>query len=71
VVEDPVHEMTLAEARRIQPDAEVGSEIRIPKNTDQLGRISAQTAKQVILQKVRERNARRCTTSTRGARANW
>ena len=54
VVEDPAHEMTLAEARRIQPDAEVGSEIRIPKNTDQLGRISAQTAKQVILQKVRE-----------------
>ena len=54
VVEDPVHEMTLAEARRIQPDAEAGAEIRITKNTDQLGRISAQTAKQVILQKVRE-----------------
>jgi N utilization substance protein A len=54
VVEDPAHEMTLAEARRIQPDAEIGSEIRITKNTDQLGRISAQTAKQVILQKVRE-----------------
>ncbi len=54
VVEDPAHEMTLAEARRIQPDAEAGTEIRITKNTDQLGRISAQTAKQVILQKVRE-----------------
>jgi N utilization substance protein A len=53
-VEDPVHEMTLAEARRIQPDAEIGSEIRIPKNTEALGRISAQTAKQVIFQKVRE-----------------
>ena len=53
-VEDPVHEMTLAEARRIQPDAEIGSEIRIQKNTAALGRISAQTAKQVILQKVRE-----------------
>src|SRR5579862_4008527 len=53
-VADPVHEMTLAEARRIQPDAEVGSEVRIPKNTDALGRISAQTAKQVIFQKVRE-----------------
>src|SRR6516164_10365230 len=33
-VEDPVHEMTLAEARRIQPDAEPGTEIRIPKNTE-------------------------------------
>jgi len=53
-VEDPVHEMTLAEARRINPDAQVGSEIRIPKNTEALGRISAQTAKQVIVQKVRE-----------------
>ncbi|MGA2038907.1 MAG: transcription termination factor NusA [Bryobacteraceae bacterium] len=53
-VEDPVHEITLAEARRIQPDAEVGTEIRLTKNTEQLGRISAQTAKQVILQKVRE-----------------
>ena len=53
-VEDPVHEMTLAEARRIMPDAEVGSEIRLQKKTDSLGRISAQTAKQVIFQKVRE-----------------
>jgi transcription termination/antitermination protein NusA len=53
-VEDTVHEMTLAEAKRIRHDAEVGSEIRIPKNTDALGRISAQTAKQVIFQKVRE-----------------
>ena len=39
---------------RIDPNAEVGSEIRIPKGTEALGRISAQTAKQVILQKVRE-----------------
>ena len=53
-VEDPVHEMTLAEARRVDPKAEIGAEIRIPKKTDALGRISAQTAKQVIFQKVRE-----------------
>jgi N utilization substance protein A len=53
-VADPVHEMTLVEARRIDPSAEIGSEVRIPKNTDALGRISAQTAKQVIFQKVRE-----------------
>ncbi len=53
-VEDPVHEMTLGEARRIDPEAAVGNEVRIPKNTDALGRISAQTAKQVIFQKVRE-----------------
>jgi N utilization substance protein A len=53
-VEDPAHEMTLSEARRIDSSAEIGSEVRIPKNTDALGRISAQTAKQVIFQKVRE-----------------
>jgi N utilization substance protein A len=53
-VADPVHEMTLGEAKRLNPEAEIGQEARIPKNTDALGRISAQTAKQVIFQKVRE-----------------
>ncbi len=53
-VEDPVHELTLAEGRRIDPAAEIGGEVRIQKKTDALGRISAQTAKQVIFQKVRE-----------------
>ena len=38
----------------IDPGAQIGQEIRIPKGTESLGRISAQTAKQVILQKVRE-----------------
>jgi N utilization substance protein A len=54
VVSDPVHEIALEEARRYDPSAEVDSVVRIPKNTEALGRISAQTAKQVILQKVRE-----------------
>jgi len=53
-VQDPVHEIALAEARRLDPAAELGSLIRVRKSTDLLGRISAQTAKQVILQKVRE-----------------
>src|SRR5579863_6288695 len=53
-VENPAVEMTLQEAKRIDPSAEIESEIRIPKSTDLLGRISAQTAKQVIFQKVRE-----------------
>ena len=51
---DPVHEMALDQALRINPEAAVGSEVRIEKPTDALGRISAQTAKQVIFQKVRE-----------------
>ena len=53
-VEDALNQLTVEQARAIDPGAEVGSEIRIPKSTDLLGRISAQTAKQVILQKVRE-----------------
>ena len=53
-VTDPLNEWTLEEARRHDPAAEIGGVVRIPKSTEALGRISAQTAKQVILQKVRE-----------------
>jgi N utilization substance protein A len=53
-VENPDTELTLLEARRINPAAGLESEVRIPKSTDLLGRISAQTAKQVIFQKIRE-----------------
>ncbi len=53
-VADPVLEMGLEEARGLDPNVEVGGEVYIPKPTDVLGRIAAQTAKQVIFQKVRE-----------------
>ncbi|HVT92315.1 MAG TPA: transcription termination factor NusA [Bryobacteraceae bacterium] len=53
-VQDAVNEITLDQAQRLNPAAQIDSEIRIPKPTEGLGRISAQTAKQVILQKVRE-----------------
>jgi transcription termination/antitermination protein NusA len=53
-VADPTREISIADARRKNPAAEVGTEIRTNKPTDVLGRIAAQTAKQVILQKVRE-----------------
>ncbi len=57
-VADPVtdadKEISLDAARAIDPALEIGGEIRTPKPTEALGRISAQTAKQVILQKVRE-----------------
>jgi transcription termination/antitermination protein NusA len=53
-VADPEKEISLEEARELDPGAEIGAEIRFPKPTEALGRISAQTAKQVILQKVRE-----------------
>ena len=53
-VTDPNAQVSLAEARKTNPAAEIGTEILTPKPTDVLGRIAAQTAKQVILQKVRE-----------------
>jgi N utilization substance protein A len=53
-VADPNREWTLAEAKKHKSDAEVGAEIVTPRPTDVLGRIAAQTAKQVIMQKVRE-----------------
>lgn len=66
VVEDvtsPVTEIALEEARdlyrglygdEVANSVEVGDEMEFPKPTDQFGRIAAQTAKQVIFQKVRE-----------------
>jgi len=53
-VVDPQKEVSLSEAKKKDPAAEVGTEILATKPTDVLGRIAAQTAKQVILQKVRE-----------------
>ena len=54
-VADPVTEISLEEAQELYgDDAEVDMEIEFPKPTDVLGRIAAQTAKQVIFQKVRE-----------------
>src|SRR6266496_1302532 len=54
-VEDPLMQITLDDARKVNPSLEVGGELRIPKVTEGiLGRIAAQLAKQVIFQKVRE-----------------
>lgn len=54
-IEDPNAQLALEEARKVDPNVEVGGEIRTYKSTDGvLGRISAQLAKQVIFQKVRE-----------------
>jgi N utilization substance protein A len=53
-VTDPDKEISLQDARGLNPAVEIGGEIRFAKPLDALGRISAQTFKQVILQKVRE-----------------
>ena len=54
-VTDPSTQISLAEAQELYGDeAEVDMEIEFPRPTEDLGRIAAQTAKQVIFQKVRE-----------------
>ena len=53
-VDDPDREVELEVARRQNPEAEVGDHILEPLPPIDLGRISAQSAKQVIVQKVRE-----------------
>ena len=54
-VTNPATEISLAEAQQLYgEEAEVDMEIEFPKSTEVLGRIAAQTAKQVIFQKVRE-----------------
>ncbi len=53
-VTNPKAEISLAEAREFDSEAEIGDEIGSVIEMDELGRIAAQTAKQVIFQKVRE-----------------
>ncbi|MDP1947826.1 MAG: transcription termination/antitermination protein NusA [Nitrospira sp.] len=54
VVANPKTEVSLQEARQFDSEAEVGDEIGSVIEMSDLGRIAAQTAKQVIFQKVRE-----------------
>jgi N utilization substance protein A len=53
-VEDPLAEWTVDEAQDHKPGAQIGDEIHLPIPTDGLGRIAAQSAKQVLYQRVRE-----------------
>ncbi len=51
---DPLIQMTLSDALKRNPSAKVGDIIEEPMESVEFGRIAAQTAKQVILKKVRE-----------------
>lgn len=53
-ITSPVKEILPEDAKRVDPDAEVGDEIGVKMDTSQFGRIAAQTAKQVIMQNIRE-----------------
>ncbi|MDH7484703.1 MAG: transcription termination factor NusA [Anaerolineae bacterium] len=53
-VTDPRVQLSLAEAQAIDPQAEIGSVILVDSTPADFGRIAAQTAKQVIMQRIRE-----------------
>jgi N utilization substance protein A len=51
---DPCHELSLTEAREIKKDAQLGQAIAVEVTPPNAGRIAAQTAKQVVMQRLRE-----------------
>lgn len=53
-IEDDVTEISLAQARTIHPDYSVGDKVEIEVTPANFGRIAAQTAKQVVVQRIRE-----------------
>ena len=53
-LEEPAREITVEEAHKTDPDLNIGETIEEQLESVSFGRISAQTAKQVIIQKVRE-----------------
>jgi N utilization substance protein A len=53
-VEDPVLEITLEEGRKLDADCEIGDSLGTKMDTSTFGRIAAQSAKQVIIQKMKD-----------------
>ncbi|MEO8083304.1 MAG: transcription termination factor NusA [Ardenticatenales bacterium] len=53
-IEDPLSQWTLEEALKVKPDARIGDTVTLEVTPKDFGRIAAQTAKQVILQRIRE-----------------
>lgn len=53
-VEDQHMQINLADAKKINKDAKIGETVEIESKVEAFGRVAAQTAKQVILQRLRE-----------------
>jgi N utilization substance protein A len=53
-VEDPYTQISVDEARELDQDSEIGDSLGVKLDTSDFGRIAAQTAKQVIIQRVRD-----------------
>ena len=54
-VEDPDKEISLEEARTMKKSYKVGDIVAVEETTKDFGRIAAQTAKQVVMQKLRDK----------------
>jgi transcription termination/antitermination protein NusA len=52
-VEDPQLDISLEDARKLNPDAILGDTLGLKMEADELGRIAAQVAKQIIIQKIK------------------
>ncbi len=53
-VEDPDLQISMKEGVQLDPECEIGDSLGVKMDTDSFGRIAAQSAKQVIIQKIRE-----------------
>ncbi len=53
-VEDPETQVSLEDGRKMDPDCEIGDELGVKLDTAEFGRIAAQSAKQVIIQRMKD-----------------
>lgn len=53
-VENPMLQISLADAKKVSKTAKVGETVEIKEDNKEFGRVAAQTAKQVIVQRIRE-----------------
>jgi N utilization substance protein A len=53
-VENPETQISLKDGRKLDPECEIGDSLGIKLDTEQFGRIAAQSAKQIIIQKMKE-----------------
>ncbi len=52
---NPLHEISVGEAKRHAPEVKAGEILKIPLDVNEFSRIAAQTARQIIVQKIREK----------------
>ncbi len=63
-VEDPVEEISLADAHKVNGNYQLGDIVRVEVKSKEFGRIATQNAKNVILQKIREEESKAYLTMT-------